>query len=117
MGRKHCGKRRNCSLRAISSFPTVFSKYLYCRHVKNPGLVWERVNQATFSLFYLLRIINLKPLYSHSRERIITSLFRKLIKISKSYFKIDIKGISVQRYCISITPYLSAYRKFYSMLH
>ena len=23
--RKHCGKRRNCSLRAISPFPTVFS--------------------------------------------------------------------------------------------
>ena len=26
MGRKQCGKRRNCSLRAISPFPTVFSK-------------------------------------------------------------------------------------------
>ena len=34
MGRKHCGKRRNCSLRAISPFPTVFSKHLHCRHVK-----------------------------------------------------------------------------------
>ena len=34
MGRKQCGKRRNCSLRAISPFPTVFSKDLYCRHVK-----------------------------------------------------------------------------------
>ena len=33
-GRKHWGKRRNCSLRAISPFPTVFSKDLYCRHVK-----------------------------------------------------------------------------------
>ena len=33
-GRKHCGKRRNCSLWAISSFPTVFSKDLNCRHVK-----------------------------------------------------------------------------------
>ena len=28
--RKHCWKRRNCSLRAISPFPTVFSKGLYC---------------------------------------------------------------------------------------
>ena len=28
------GKRRNCSLRAISPFPKVFSKHLYCRHVK-----------------------------------------------------------------------------------
>ena len=33
-GRKHSGKRRNCLLRAISPFPTVFSKDLYCRHVK-----------------------------------------------------------------------------------
>ena len=32
--RKRCGKRRNCSLRAISPFPTVFSKDFYCRHVK-----------------------------------------------------------------------------------
>ena len=33
-GRKHCGKRRNCSLLAISSFSTVFSKDLNSRHVK-----------------------------------------------------------------------------------
>ena len=33
-GRKHCRKKRNCSLWAISPFPTVFSKDLYCRHVK-----------------------------------------------------------------------------------
>ena len=33
-GRKHCGKRRNCSLWAISPFPTLFSKDFYCRHVK-----------------------------------------------------------------------------------
>ena len=34
MGRKHCGKRKNCSLRAISPFPTVFSKGLFPRGVK-----------------------------------------------------------------------------------
>ena len=33
-GRKHCGKRKNCSLRAISPFPTVFSKGLFPRGVK-----------------------------------------------------------------------------------
>ena len=32
--RKHCGKRRNCLLRAISPFPTVFSKDFYYRLVK-----------------------------------------------------------------------------------
>ena len=26
MGRKHCGKRRNCSLRAIPPFPSVFKR-------------------------------------------------------------------------------------------
>ena len=33
-GRKHCGKRRSYSLQAISPFPLVFSKDLYCRHIK-----------------------------------------------------------------------------------
>ena len=31
---KHCGKRRNCSFRSISPFPTVLLKGYYCRHVK-----------------------------------------------------------------------------------
>ena len=30
LSRKHCGKRRNCSLRAISPFPTKFSKATCC---------------------------------------------------------------------------------------
>ena len=34
MGRKHSGKRRNCSLQAISPYPTVFSKGLFPRGVK-----------------------------------------------------------------------------------
>ena len=33
-GRKHCWKRRNCLLRAISPFPTVVSKDLFCRHME-----------------------------------------------------------------------------------
>ena len=40
IGRKHCGKRRNYSWRAISSFHTVFSKDLYWGKT---GLVLERV--------------------------------------------------------------------------
>ena len=31
---ENTGKRRNCSLRAISPFPTVFSKSLFSRGVK-----------------------------------------------------------------------------------
>ena len=34
MSRKHLGKRRNCSLRAISPFLTLFSKDLYGRHAE-----------------------------------------------------------------------------------
>ena len=34
LSRKYCGKRRNCSLRAISSFPTMFSKAVCCWCVK-----------------------------------------------------------------------------------
>ena len=45
MGRKHRGKRRNCSLRAISPFPTVFSKGLFPRGIKIV-IVWEWVKQA-----------------------------------------------------------------------
>ena len=34
LSRKYCGKRRNCSLRAISPFPTMFSKAACCTCVK-----------------------------------------------------------------------------------
>ena len=40
-GRKRCGKRRNCSLRAISPFSTVFSKDLYRRDVKTRACLWK----------------------------------------------------------------------------
>ena len=34
MSWKHCGKRRNCSFWAISSFVTIFSKVVCCRCVR-----------------------------------------------------------------------------------
>ena len=43
------GKRSNCSLRAISPFPTVFSKDLYSRHVKNQGLFLEGLKGMGFN--------------------------------------------------------------------
>ena len=39
-GRKHCGKRKNCSLRTISPLSTVFSEDLCGRQGKS-GLVWK----------------------------------------------------------------------------
>ena len=47
-GRKHCGKRRNCSLQAISPFSTVFSKRLVLQTLENQGL--ERV-KATLNYY------------------------------------------------------------------
>ena len=43
-GRKHCGKRRNCSLRAISPFPSVFKRLVSQGRKKvslcGNGLIW-----------------------------------------------------------------------------
>ena len=50
MGRKHCGKRRTCLLRAISPFPTVFSKDLYRRHVKSRACLGKVKVLTTLSL-------------------------------------------------------------------
>ena len=54
MGRKHCGKRRNCSLRAISPFPTVFSKDLCCRHVKTRACLGKGYNMIQFASGYVI---------------------------------------------------------------
>ena len=68
---KHCGKRRNCSLRAISPFPTVFSTLLenFAPFSSNLKLsfansfrvwkslkfvVWERVNWFCYLKFSFL---------------------------------------------------------------
>ena len=55
MGRKHCEKRRNCSSRAISPFPTVFSKGLFPRGVKKgrKGLNEKAKFSVTLQVFFL----------------------------------------------------------------
>ena len=45
---KHCEKRKNHLLRAVSHFSTVFSRNLYCSHIK-PGVVWEKVKLKAFA--------------------------------------------------------------------
>ena len=51
-GRKHCGKRRNCLWRAISPFPTLFPKDLYCRHVN----IWACLGKLLWSFWKWLKI-------------------------------------------------------------
>ena len=48
MDRKHCGKRRNCFLRAISPFPTVFQKACFPGASKGV-IVWEWVKGGLIS--------------------------------------------------------------------
>ena len=60
MGRKHCGKRRNCSLRAISPVPTVFSKGSFPRGCQKVSLCG---NGLTHSLIHhFLAVPNSKKL-------------------------------------------------------
>ena len=47
--RKHSGKRRNCSLRAISSFPTVFSKDSCSRDIKTRACLGSKGLCCMFS--------------------------------------------------------------------
>ena len=44
-------KRRNCSLRAISPFPTVFSKGLHCRQVKTRACLGKGLTHDTNNTF------------------------------------------------------------------
>ena len=57
-GGKHCGKRRNCSLRAISPLPIVFSKGLFTRGFKRcccVGLGYDiSVLTQTWILFLMI---------------------------------------------------------------
>ena len=47
LSRKYCGKRRNCLLRAISSFPTMLSKAVCLWCVK---MIFYRVKGQPFTL-------------------------------------------------------------------
>ena len=57
--RKHCGKRRNCSLRAISPFPTVFSKGLFPRASKG-DIVWEWVKKCELGVDEIVSAWNMQ---------------------------------------------------------
>ena len=45
-GRKHCGKRRNHLLLAVSPFPTVYLKRLVLQTRKNKGLFGRELNHT-----------------------------------------------------------------------
>ena len=52
MGRKHYGKRRNSSFRAIAPFPSVFFLRTFTADKNKTEIVWERVRDPG-ALYYL----------------------------------------------------------------
>ena len=80
-GRKQCGKRRNCSL-AISPFPTVFSKDLFCRQVKRSlfgkGLNWTNL-RSLYNIEFRV-IVNIAELRLDIDQRIISINHCKLFR-------------------------------------
>ena len=62
-GRKHCGKRRNCSLRAISPFPTMFSKDSFLPSTKNKGLLGKGLMHVHVPINQTSHYMNLDPQY------------------------------------------------------
>ena len=65
--RKHCWKRRNCSLRAISSFPTVFKSCLLLMH-QNEYLRSKGLKQSHRS-FFLLTLYQMSKFYTGSNSK------------------------------------------------
>ena len=76
-GRKHCGKRRNCSLWEVSPFPTVFSNDFYCRHVKTRACFGKGyTNLNSCANFWIKNII--KDLYNSADIKfVVTELITK----------------------------------------
>ena len=65
MGRKHCGKRKNCSLRAIYPFPKVFSKGLCWRHVKTRACLGKGLMEVFVYHFHSEALLK----FTNSNER------------------------------------------------
>ena len=76
MGRKHCGKRRNCLLRAISPFPTVFSKGLFPKGVKRCRRVGmgQHSVKFQFSSFLCKKIFRSCLIFGHVQYQIVSQI-------------------------------------------
>ena len=95
MGRKHYGKRRNCSLKAISPFPTACSKDLHCKQYKQ-GLVCKMVKTVKEMTFIKVVHKSRKQLFGISRTRNTSKAFTIpcLEKLYYFYLPTDILDVS-----------------------
>ena len=87
MGRKHCGKRRNCSLRAISPFPTVFAKGLFPRGV----IMWEWVKKLLTGLSLSKANQNLLPCTGETLD--ISGFVSFCCDVTEIFLKVLLDGI------------------------
>ena len=81
IGRKHCGKWRNCLSQAISPFPTVFSKDLYCRHVKTRACL----GKGYLELFIILNY-HIMTTFCTSEEKPVEIIMRKEENAGNQHF-------------------------------
>ena len=81
-GKKHCGKRRNCSLRAISPFPTVFSKDLYCRHLKTRACLGKGFN-FVFRMVSFCDMLTYRPTFLLKAEFIYSQRSKPFFLLQK----------------------------------
>ena len=72
MGRKPSGKRRNCSSRAISPFPTVFSKVSSSRHVKTRDSLGKGY----------AKIYKMKPFYDSNLHNLVISIYSSSLPVA-----------------------------------
>ena len=94
-GRKQCRKRRNCSLWAISPFPTVFWKGLFPRGVRRchcVGMGW-RVNSLPHNSGYWPW--GKKPFWKHFEKR------KKVLLTGIFYFSLNVSTTSCTEIAIS----------------
>ena len=92
-GRKHCGKRRNCSFWAISPFPSVF-KRLILQTRKNQSLFGKGLIIRTVLYFFVKNIVQVCGKLSAGKTVILLSNVKHGNRISSFNINEIIKSIT-----------------------
>ena len=101
-GRKHCGKRTNCSLRAISPFPKVFSKACFLGESKGV-VVWEWVNPFLNKPWFLpVWSTNFLKTLRIKEKLLITSNFSFSHSVLYQFIRTSCNFHQVQNCCLQI---------------
>ena len=107
LSRKHCGKRRNCWLRAISSFPTMFFLFPQCLLLMHQnGYLWSKgLMRTSLNFFLWLNFSLVRKLFNPFWNK---SLFLHVYSVNLSKTRWE-KGESAHK-----EQFLFCHRVFYS---